>query len=321
MPTVAPLKRLTRPDNPPKSFRITPRVIHMLSRVAQFRFLTSDQIARLDGGSHQKVLRILQLCFYHGLLDRPANQHALLASFFDEGNRPLTYAISRKGANLLAKLGVRIEAERQWVSKNRTATVPFLAHTIEVAEVMMQFALACRDERVTRLVDHHALLPLMPIATQSLRDPFRLRVRHRSSAYKDVAINVVPDRLFALDDVQERVRWHFALELDRGTMSNGTPATKLVGKSSYRRKLIGYFEAWKQSRHIAQWGFKTFRLLTVTTSEKRIAHMLDLQREITKSTLAGFFLYTTQARLAEHGVLGPAWISAQRDGMRLLERG
>ena len=84
-------------------------MIDILARVAQFRFLTSEQIARLDGGSHQKVLRLLQLCFYHGLLDRPANQHALLASFFDEGNRPLVYAISRKGAKVLAEAGVAVD--------------------------------------------------------------------------------------------------------------------------------------------------------------------------------------------------------------------
>lgn len=318
MPTAAPLKRLSRPDTPPKAFRITPRVLEILARVAQFRFLTSEQIARLDGGSHQKVLRLLQLCFYHGLLDRPANQHALLASFFDEGNRPLVYAISRKGAKVLAEAGIAVDADLQWVSKNRTATIPFLAHAIEVAETIMQFAFASRDMDALRLIDHQALVPLMPAATRELRDPFRLRVTHRPVGQREMSINVVPDRLFALDNTERRVRWHFALELDRGTMSNGTASTKLHGKSSYRRKLIGYFEAWKQQRHFAQWGCKSFRLLTVTTSEKRIQHMLDVQREITNNALHGFFLYTTRERMAEHGALGPAWISAERDNVRLL---
>jgi hypothetical protein len=263
----APLKRLSRPDSPPKSFRITPRVIHMLERVARFRFLTSEQIARLDGGSHQKVLRLLQLCIYHGLLDRPANQHALLASFFDEGNRPLVYAISRKGAKVLAEAGIEVDANLQWVSKNRTATIPFLAHTIEVAETVMQFAFGCDNQGPIQLIDHHDLVPTMPAATQALHDPFRLRVTHRPLGQRGMPINVVPDRLVALQDAQRRLRWHFALELDRGTMSNGTASTKLHGKSSYRRKLIGYFEAWKQGRHTAQWGCKSFRLLTVTTSE------------------------------------------------------
>ena len=90
-------------------------------------------------------------------------------------------------------------------------------------------------------------------------------------------------------------------------------------RSSYRRKLIGYFEAWKQGRHSAAVGLQAFRVLTVTTSEKRISHMLAVQREITKDSLAGFFLYTTRERIADHGPLGPAWISADADAVRLLE--
>jgi hypothetical protein len=170
---------MTRPKNPPP-FRVTERVIAILCRIAQFRFLTSEQIARLDGGSHQKVLRLLQLCFYHGLLDRPTNQRAQLAAFFDEGNRPLVYAISRKGAKLLAELGVPVHADLDWAAKNKAATAPFLAHTIEVAEAMLHFTFACRDPEGPSLVDHHALLPSMPQATQQLSDPFRLRVTHRT---------------------------------------------------------------------------------------------------------------------------------------------
>jgi hypothetical protein len=319
MPTAAPpRKRLSRPQGSPPSFRITPRVIAILCFVAQFRFLTSEQIARLDGGSHQKVLRLLQLCFYHGLLDRPANQHAVLASFFDEGNRPLTYAISRKGAKLLADAGVAISSSRQWHAQNRSATVPFLAHTIAIADAVMQFAFACQHDKAPRLIDHHALVPLMPPATQKLSDPFRLRITHRGTDRAEVSFNVIPDRLISL--ATEQARWNFAIELDRGTMSNGTPATRLVDKTSYRRKLIGYFEAWKQGRHTEQWGFKSFRVLTITTSEKRISHMLAVQREITKGSASGLFLYSTADRVAKHGVLGPAWISADSDAVRLLAR-
>ena len=314
-----PLKRLTRPSNAPP-FRVTERVVTILCWIAQFRFLTSEQIARLDGGSHQKVLRLLQLCFYHGLLDRPSNQRAQLAAFYDEGNRPLVYAISRKGAKLLAEHGVPVHSDLDWASKNKSATAPFLAHTIEVAEAMLHFAFACRDADGPKLIDHHALLPVMPQATQELSDPFRLRVTHRTKDYRDVPINVVPDRLFCIDLPHERVRWNFALELDRGTMSNGTSATQLTGKSSFRRKLLGYFEAWKQQRHMQQWGFKSFRVLTITPSARRIANMLAVQREVTNGTLGGLFLYATPQRLAEHGVFGPAWINSESEAITLLQR-
>ena len=39
---------------------VTPRDLAIVARVARYRFLTSDQIARADGGSHQQVLRRLR---------------------------------------------------------------------------------------------------------------------------------------------------------------------------------------------------------------------------------------------------------------------
>ena len=61
--TVSPIeRRYLRRENPP-SFRVTPRVLAILNALRRYGLLTSQQLARLDGGSHQKVLRILQLCF------------------------------------------------------------------------------------------------------------------------------------------------------------------------------------------------------------------------------------------------------------------
>jgi hypothetical protein len=305
-----PLKRMTRPETLP-GFRITPRIIAMLRAVAHYRFLTSDQIARLDGGSPQRVVRLLQLCFYHGLLDRPSNQHAQLAAFFDDGNRPMVYGLSRKGANVLAEAGLAVAGDRQWSSRNRSATMAFLAHTIEVAEAMMRIGFACAERSSAHLVDHRELLPLMPAATQRLDDPFRLRVAHRSDRGEAIDLNVIPDRLFSI--IVDGERANFALELDRGTMSNGTVET------SYRRKLTGYFEAWKQRRHAEQWGFKSFRVLTIAPSEPRIANIMSVQAEITGDAASGLFLYATPLTLAEHGALGPAWRSSTRDRIGLIE--
>ena len=57
-------------------------------------------------------------------------QHAQLALFFDEGNRPLVYGLARKGAQLLAEVGVAVDAKLDWTTKNARATATFLAHTL-----------------------------------------------------------------------------------------------------------------------------------------------------------------------------------------------
>ena len=198
-----------------------------------------------------------------------------------------------------------------WTAKNDT-TEHFLAHTLAVAETMLQFDLAARDGAV-RLVDHHALLPDMPERTRDARDPFCLRVRivHHD---KGLTVPVIPDRLFAFR-YADGTTHNFALEQDMGSMDIW--ASRLVGKSSIRRKLIGYFHAREQKRIAEQWAFKSFRVLIVTTTETRIESMLKAQRRVAPDCPPGLFLYSTPERVARHGALGPAWITSKSDNVSL----
>ena len=308
MQIATPIKRLARPDTLPP-FRITERDIAILRAIGQFRFLSSHQVQRIVGGSERGVRNRLRNLFAHGYLDRPQHQRAELAGFL---NPPRVYGLGKHGARLLADIGRPIDHRLDWTTKNTRATSPFLAHTIEVAEVMMAFTSACH-ESATQLVDHHELLPLMPEATRDVHDPFALRVKFRWHS-KEVVVAVVPDRLFAL--VYPDARHNFALELDRGTMDLN--AKRIIGKSSFRRKLLGYFHAWHEKRHTDVWGFKSFRILTVTTSETRIDNMIAAQRDVVASCPAGLFLYSTAERLAHHGALGPAWVTSRGDNVSLF---
>jgi hypothetical protein len=305
-------KRLVRPSNP-RAFRITDRDIEILRAIARWRFLTSEQIVRYlimrDGAaSHQHVLRRLNALFAHAYLDRPVQQHVQLSGFL-----PLVYALGRRGARLLAEIGDSADPNLQWTLKNARATSVFLLHTLETAEVMLRFDAAMR-ERGLRLLEHDDLRPLLPAETQALDDPFRLRVTTRIEG-RPVPLNAIPDRLFSVVLPDDR-RLNFALEVDRGTMSVG--ARKLTKKSSFARKVHSYYAAWLQRRHREQWGFASFRVLTVAPSEKRIRGMLTVQRRITQDRLGALFLYATPERLHAHGPLGPAWLSAEGDAQCLL---
>ena len=134
-------------------------------------------------------------------------------------------------------------------------------------------------------------------------------------------LNVIPDRLFSFA-YPDNTGHHFALEIDRGTMDVGhrSKRLRLTGKSTFKRKHIAYFEAWKQDRHREQWGFRGFRILTVTPSETRIHNMIDAQRQVTNGAAAGLFLYTTPQRLADEGAFGRVWMSSETDGVSLLDR-
>ena len=309
-----PLKRLSRPSTVP-AFRVTARDIAIIAHVAHFRFLTSAQIAELDGGSHAQVLRRLRNLWAAGFLDRPKHQHAYLANWTDEGNKPLAYALGRLGAKVLKEHGIGANDKLDWTQKNSRVGALHLAHTIETATAMIQFTVDAHAAGL-ELVDHHELLPFMPEKTRRLRNPFCIRVTVSvPGSARPGLIGVVPDRVFSLTSAAERR--NFALEQDRGEMSVDAKSLK---KSSYRRKLLGYFNAWKQKRHVEVWNFQSFRCLTVTPSEKRIDSMLAVQREITNGTAAGLFLYATPERLNTHGPLGKAWRSSEADGISLLDR-
>lgn len=297
-------KRLTRPDTPPP-FRLTERDVAIIRAVARWRFLTSQQVIRFlsisdPATSHQQVLRRLQGLYAHSFLDRPVHQQLQLHAFAH-----LAYGLGRNGARLLADIGDPIESRADWLTKNKRASAEFLLHTLETAETMIAIESDCRVHGALSLVEQHQLLPYFPEKTRALRDPFRCRVTVRlPQVTAPLTIGVVPDRLFSLMH-ETATRHNFALELDRGTMKVNA---KTFGGTSFRRKLLGYYHLWRGRKHQELWGFQSFRILTVTTSEKRIATMRAVQREVTAGAASGLFLYSTADLLAAHGALGDAWI-------------
>jgi hypothetical protein len=314
MPTVAPpLKRLTRPAEPP-AFRVTPREIAVLTHLARYRFLTTKQIAALDGGSPVQLSRRLKALWAHKYIDRPKNQHAYLAAWTDEGNKPLAYALGTRGARLLKEHGIDANDKLDWTLKNRRASAIHLAHSLEVAGAMIAFASGAQAAGLG-LIDHHQLLDLMPEKTRAMRDPFRVRVGvPLPGKAQPLNIGVVPDRLFSL--AMESMRRNYALEIDRGTEPVNA---KSLNRTSWRRKLMGYFHMWRNSLHTTQWGMKAFRVLVVAPSEKRIANMMRVQQDVTGGSAAGLVLYSLLTDIATHGALGAAWRTASGERVALHE--
>jgi hypothetical protein len=304
-----PVGRLTPPAVPPP-WRVTDRDLSILQAIAHFRHVTCDQIATLLGMSRRAARRRLYLLWAHGLVLRPSQQHVYLAHLYAEGTPSLVYGLTRKGAALVAdRPGLDAERLRWQFGK---ITPAFLAHTIETAEAMIAFHLAARAQGL-QLIDHAELLPYFPPATRASPRPFRLSIT-LTRAGKELSLAVTPDRLFSLlPDATSR--FNFALELDRGHMPI---ARRSLSGTSFARKVMTYFAAHQQKRHTQVWGFAGFRVLTITPSEPRLAHMLDRQREIVGGKGSNMFLFSTPARIAASGPLGPAWISGKGETVSLL---
>jgi hypothetical protein len=292
------------------AMELTPRDLLILRAVHRHRLLRSTHLIALLDGSRQTTLRRLQLLFHHGYLDRPAAQ----LDWYAKGSEPLVYALGNRGAAVLAAEGERGGAHR-W-DRDRNVSRQFLRHTLAVADVMVAFEIACRNREGVTLIEPEEILAATPETTRRLRLPFRWQVE-LSEAGKLHRLGVEPDRVFGLSfagEPQHRRRAYFFLEADRGTM----PVMRQgLGQTSFRRKLLGYQETWRQGLHRRHLGIPNFRVLTVTTNEERRQHLFAACRSIGGSQR--LFLFADQGALARGGILLHGWQNGRGEVVRLLD--
>lgn len=287
--------------------RVGERELDILRALARFRFLSFPQIAALDGGSVQHLTRRVRLMLLHGLLCEPATQTTQLRLV----TLPRIFALAAAGAKILAETdGIALD-RRHLMTRNARATAELVAHTLGIAETMLRFSSESRAAGVT-LVDQKELLAHLPETTRADRTPFALRIE---ATRHDVPTSVHPDRVFAIL-TPAGARYNFTLEHDTGKMP--VRRKKLVGTSSFAKKIFVYWQAWAREEHKRRWGFQRFRVLTVTPAEAHIATIVEHVRAISGRDKTGLFLFSTPGRIAQHGVLGPAWLDMTGTPVTLL---
>jgi hypothetical protein len=102
---------------------------------------------------------------------------------------------------------------------------------------------------------------------------------------KGIKCGVIPDQVFGLEFNGKRC-WYF-LEADRATM----PVTRRnADQTSFMRKLLAYEATWARKIRERDLGIQRFRVLTVTTTQKRVRTMIEACRELKQGR--GLFLFT-----------------------------
>jgi Replication-relaxation len=225
----------------------------------------------------------------------------------------LVYALGNRGAAVLAAEGERGGALR-W-AKSGTVSRQFLRHTLAVAEVMVAFEVACRDTEEVEFIPPEAILAAAPEATRRLRLPFRWQVEV-TEAGKLHRLGVEPDRVFGLRFAGEpkgRQHAYFFLEADRGTM----PVMRQgLEQTSFRRKLLGYRETWRQRLHRVHLDIPNFRVLAVTTNEERMRHLVAACRSLGSGR--GIFLFAEPAVPGSGDILSRQWVNGSGELVHLL---
>ncbi len=300
-------KRFERRDTP-VPFQLTGRDLRLLAHIARHRFLSSRHLALLDGGSEQNVLRCLRVLYDHGYVDRP---HAQLAHVPISGPRPIVYGLGRRGAQALEHY--RNGSGVDWTERNKRAGAKFIEHTLATADFMVALERACIRERATEFLSESEVLALAPDRTRHSREPLRLTVPGLSNRFG--VSSVIPDALFGMSFADDTAAY-FLLEMDRGSM----PVTRTrFDKTSFRRKLAVYWEAFKQGRHAEHFGLKQLRVLTVTESAERADNMVECAYEVTGGKGSNFFLFAEKSRFYGRSPLEAWWTTGKGSLVRLFD--
>ena len=289
---VTPIRRprFRRAPQPP-AFRVTDDDVEIVRQLARHRFLRSTHIAALVGRSLDRTNDRLSRLFHSGYLDRPRAQ---LDYYPNSGSSPMVYALADRGARLLVERDGVDFANVEWSRKNRQAGRPFIEHQLEIVDFYVALQIATRDRTDLRLIHPDEMVAGFPDQTFSERNPFALRVKlsHRGIIH-DIA--VVPDLVFGLL-LADGSRRCFLVEIDRGTM----PVARAdFRQTSFVRKMRAYLTAYAAKAHERHFGWKSFRVLTVTTDRYRAQSMKDALRQlhVPHSPGAALFFFVTRSEL------------------------
>lgn len=295
--------RYRRADTPP-SFRLTGDDVELIRLLARHRFLRSTHLAALTGRSLDRSNDRLHRLFHAGYIDRPRAQ---LDYYPNRGSAPMVYALADKGAKLLSEHHGFGFSNPEWSRKNREAGRPFIEHQLEIMDFYVGVQLAAAQRADLSMIHPEELIAEFPDQVFSASNPFALqtRIQHHGMMLN---VGIVPDLVFGLR-FNDGSRRCFMVEIDRGTM----PVTRSnLMQTSFERKMRAYLSAYAARQHERHFGWKAFRVLTVTTDADRIGSLRDALAglRVPHSPGASLFFFASRNELHQSDPLLHNW----RDG-------
>lgn len=302
--TTAQLQTTSTPAQPParkhRRYQITERDVAIVDAVARHRFLSTDQIAALffpaRGGivSSQCRTRLRRLVSAGFLtrFDRPVLR--------TEGTKAALFGLAAAGpALLVSELGY-VPGDIDWRPRDNDVSWAFLEHQIMINDIFIAMSQACVrvgwtlsewvDDRILKKMHAEPVLVMGADGRE-----------HR--------VSVVPDAYFALACPDPTTGDHrllrFFVEADRATMT-------VVSHNQQRRtwqKRIRAYQAYLTSDQIIKiYGTRRFRVLTVTTSPKRLQ---SLKAATEAAGGENQYWFTSEESLsAETALEAPIWHKA-----------
>lgn len=300
------------------SFLPSERDLQMLQAIDQCSALTAPQLSRLffppaiikgKAQTHSNCQYRLNQLYNHGYLLR-YEQPILLS----KGRKPYLYYLSPTGVHLLAQW---LDCDPTELASSRDRgnqlSGSFLDHLMLINDVRVALMRAVKEPNsgvsLVRWVDERTL--------KSTHSQDKLTMT--SAQGRQQTRVLVPDGYFHLHaELPEAHEYHHFLEVDRGTE---TGRSSVEGRRDWALKISmyrAYFAnkpdqpSFYQRRYHTQGG----RVMTVTTSETRLAHLKRITEEVGGKKR---FWFTTFDKLKLEPLLTtPIWQIATQEGLHTL---
>lgn len=309
------VKMLERPpaaDLPP--FRLTKRDTEIVKAIYQYKALTTHQVEALlfpaDDplavyGKRTKCQERLRKLYQYGYVWRDE-----IPTKRSEGMKPFVYWLDEKGAQLLLDLLAMDPEEIEWDPDDRNVSAQGFTHLMATNDtwVAIQAAARITGLQIKRWIDDRTL--------QREHNKAGERVTIKGARGKQVEISVVPDGYFHL--WTDKHHLHHFIEIDRGTTTVRSRTQKNWAKKTYERKVKGYLAYKESGQFERRYGAKNFRMLTVTTSQRRLDGLKEITEQVGGKNM---FWFTTFEQVTPDAIFSQAiWQVAGRDGFFKLVR-
>jgi len=280
-----------------------------------YRFIHTDELHALIGGSSQMLVRRLYKLFHAGYVSRPVHQLDLWER--EKGGKPFVHAFGdqlrrdlRDGVVDPCRLeehGINVESigKLDWTTKNRSVDRPYIEHTLMVTRFRVVINMACREDASLEL--------LFWYQGRSLDDYVWVeRPARKGQRPKRMRFPISPDAFFCVR--VDGQRCFYFLEADRSTMPGKTSD---IRRSNFFKKLLAYWTFWKDRRFkkeespYREYKIRGLQVLTITRTPKRAENLRELSVEVDpRKKGLNLFAFTCEKNYSledPSGVFGEIW--------------
>ena len=247
--------------NPKNKGKITNDDILILEYLADYRFLTGEQLSIFTNRNPRSIRRRLRLLMDNLYIKRTLHPENTLTQ---AGGLPDVHSLLLLGAKVVA------DKRQQSINKIRYDTPQALSSELHILHTLMQNDIMSRlyaqftADPNTTFITPQAILAESPEKTQNSRRPFQWQV-----VVDGQPLGIEPDNVFAVDvkgrgTGRERI-WFF-IEADRGQEAVNP---RSILKASPKKKAICYSSTLDQGLHKTLFNMNNFIVLFVTTKSHK----------------------------------------------------